>query len=89
MSELCISFGDTLRQLREAKRWSQEVLAENASLNRSYVGEIERGKAVPSLITLEKLALALGVSLSELVTQCERIHREKLVRSTNLVSIAC
>lgn len=89
MSELCISFGDTLRQLREAKRWSQEVLAENASLNRSYVGEIERGKAVPSLITLEKLAQALGLSLSELVAQCERVQQAKLARSIDLASIAC
>jgi transcriptional regulator with XRE-family HTH domain len=89
MSELCISFGDTLRQLREAQRWSQETLAENASLNRSYVGEIERGKAVPSLITLEKLALALSLSMSDLVAQCERIHRARLALGTNLVSIAC
>lgn len=89
MSALCISFGDTLRRLREAQRWSQEILAEKASLNRSYVGEVERGKAVPSLITLEKLARALGVSLSELVAQCERIHRAKLAGGTDLTSIAC
>jgi len=89
MSELCVSFGDTLRQLREAQRWSQEILAEKASLNRSYVGEAERGKAVPSLITLEKLALALGVSMSDMISKCECTHWARLASSTDLMSVAC
>ena len=74
MNELCGSFGLAVRRLREAHRWSQEILAEKADLNRSYLGEVERGQAIPSLITLEKLALALGVSISDLLAYCERMR---------------
>jgi transcriptional regulator with XRE-family HTH domain len=69
-------FAQVLRQLREERGWSQEHLAERANLNRSYLGEVERGCAVPSLLTLDKLAIALGVRLSFLIACCEhsKIH---------------
>ena len=44
-------FGIAVRRQREAQGWSQELLAERADLNRSYVGEIERGRVIPSLVT--------------------------------------
>ncbi|MEP6503695.1 MAG: helix-turn-helix transcriptional regulator [Betaproteobacteria bacterium] len=65
-------FGAVIRQLRESRGWSQERLAGTASLNRSYMGEIERATAMPSLATAEKLALALEVALSDLISRCER-----------------
>ena len=37
-------FGLAVRQSREALGWSQEQLAARADLNRSYVGEVERGR---------------------------------------------
>jgi transcriptional regulator with XRE-family HTH domain len=66
-----IQFAQVLRQLREERGWSQEQLAEHADLNRSYLGEVERGCAVPSLLTVDKLAAALGISLSSLIARCE------------------
>jgi transcriptional regulator with XRE-family HTH domain len=78
MRDLCDSLGTSVRRLREARQWSQEILAEKAGLNRSYVGEVERGKAVPSLLTLEKLAVALDLNTSDLLAHCERIHRPKI-----------
>ena len=65
-------FGPVLRQLRVSRGWSQEHLAAQAGLNRSYMGEIERSAAMPSLATAEKLAHALEVALSELISHCER-----------------
>jgi transcriptional regulator with XRE-family HTH domain len=65
-------FGAVIRELREARGWSQEQLAGQASLNRSYMGEIERATAMPTLATAEKLAHALEVSLSTLISRCER-----------------
>ena len=53
--------------------WSQEHLAERADLNRSYLGEVERGNAVPSLITVSKLAGAFEIRLSSLIARCEHI----------------
>jgi transcriptional regulator with XRE-family HTH domain len=73
MTELCGRFGGVIRRSREEKGWSQETLADRASLNRSYVGEIERGATTPSLVTISKLAFALGVSMSALVAHCEQL----------------
>ena len=64
-------FGLAVRELREALRWSQEQLAERADLNRSFIGEIERGLATPSLITVAKLADALRMPTSSLIERCE------------------
>ena len=64
-------FGPVIRELRESRGWSQEHLAGQASLNRSYMGEIERSSAMPSLATAEKLAHAFDVALSELISRCE------------------
>jgi len=65
-------FGVVVRQLREARGWSQERLAGRADLNRSYMGEIERAAAMPSLATAAKLAGALEVPLSQLIAKCEQ-----------------
>jgi transcriptional regulator with XRE-family HTH domain len=55
------------RQLREAGGWTQEVLAERAHMDRSYIAGIEAGLRNPSLKALAKLARGLKVSLSTLV----------------------
>ena len=65
-------FGHVVRQSREARGWSQERLAGRAELNRSYMGEIERATVMPSLATAAKLAQALEVPLSELISRCEQ-----------------
>ncbi|MDR2219571.1 MAG: helix-turn-helix transcriptional regulator [Methylobacillus sp.] len=72
MSTLNRQFGFVVRHCREQRRWSQEVLADAAGLNRSYLGEIERGAAVPSLVTIAKLAGAFDLRLSELMEHCEQ-----------------
>ena len=89
VNTLISSFGLAVRQMREREGWSQERLAERADLNRSYVGELERGQAIASLLTLDKLAQALGSSPSHLLSHTERIAQTRLVRGINLASIAC
>ena len=88
-SALVQSFGIGVRQLRRARGWSQERLAENSNLSRSYIGEIEGGTAIAALVTVEKLATALTLSPSALVTHGERIHQQNLVRGLQLMAIAC
>ena len=66
-------FSMVLRQLREERGLSQEQLAERADLNRSYLGEVERGRAVPSIVTVSKLAGALEIRLSSMIARCEHI----------------
>ncbi len=89
MSTLVKGFGIAVRQSREAQGWSQERLAEHSDLNRSYVGEIERGSVIASLATVEKLAGALGVAASGLVVRGEAIQQAQLVRGIQLAAIAC
>jgi transcriptional regulator with XRE-family HTH domain len=72
MKHLSGKFGHAVRQSREKLGWSQEVLADRAGLNRSYLGEIERGIAMPSLASIAKLAAALDTSMSTLVAHCEQ-----------------
>ncbi|MFM0171216.1 helix-turn-helix domain-containing protein [Paraburkholderia sediminicola] len=67
MSGLVREFGAAVRRLREARGWSQEQLAEHAGLNRSYVGEIERGSAIASIVTVDKLARAFQVPIERLL----------------------
>ena len=62
-------FGEVLRRLRKERGLSQERLAEAASLTDDYVGFIERGENVPTLTVILKLARALGVDASELVSE--------------------
>ena len=64
-------FGALVRGLREERGWSQERLSEYAELNRSFIGEIERGQTMPSLVTLVKLAFALGLPLADLLADFE------------------
>ena len=60
-------FGARLRTLRIAARLSQEQLALQSALDRSYVGQVERGERNISLKNLAKLAYALDVAPYELL----------------------
>ncbi|MDF0750819.1 helix-turn-helix domain-containing protein [Marinobacter sp. 71-i] len=51
-SPVCEAFGRNLRAIRKAKGFSQERLAYDAGIDRSYVGKIERGMVN---ITIEKI----------------------------------
>ena len=59
-------FGKRLQQLRREKGLSQEELAFRAGLHRTYVSSAERGQRNVALVNLEKLAVALEISLAEL-----------------------
>ena len=62
---LLSALGWRIRQLREAKAWTQETLAERANLDRSYIAGIEAGLRNPSVKAVAKIARGLGTSLSE------------------------
>ncbi|KAF0248739.1 MAG: XRE family transcriptional regulator [bacterium] len=62
-----LKFGKNLRQLRKGKGLSQEALAHEADLDRSYVGQVERGECNISLINICKLADALGLPPNKLL----------------------
>jgi len=66
MTTIHQKFGRRIRRLRIEKQLSQEKLAFEANLHRTYLGSIERGERNPSLKNIEAIANALGVKLSEL-----------------------
>ena len=61
------TFGQRLIQLRKARAWSQERLALESGLARSYVGGIERGQRNIALLNIYRLAEALRVTPSALL----------------------
>lgn len=65
---LLSAFGLNVRRRREARGLSQEALAEVADIDRTYVSGIERGVRNPTLITVGKLARALGCAVHDLTS---------------------
>jgi transcriptional regulator with XRE-family HTH domain len=57
-----------LKRLRLEKGWSQEELADQAGLHRTYVSGVERGVRNPTITIVAALAKALGVSPAELLS---------------------
>lgn len=57
-------FGVNVREVRQARGLSQEELADEAGIHRTYVSQIERGVINASMTTIDKLAISLGVKPS-------------------------
>jgi transcriptional regulator with XRE-family HTH domain len=60
-------FAANLRRLRHANGISQEDLAYEANVNRTYLSKLEKGVSYPGLEIIAKLADALGVEPAELL----------------------
>lgn len=74
MSEevLVREFGGVVRRLRLEHGYSQERFAERCGLHRTYIGSIERGEKVVTIVTANKLARALGITLAEMFSELEQ-----------------
>lgn len=68
-SEILKIFGERVRQLRKQKDISQEELAHRADLHRTYIGMIERAEKNITLLNIEKIANALEVDISNLLSK--------------------
>lgn len=60
-----------VKQLRKSKGWSQETLALECGLTQSFIHQLESGKTGGTIETLEKIAAALKVPVSELFKKAE------------------
>jgi len=61
-----VKIGNNILKLRLHKRLSQEALALNSGIDRSYLGGIERGEHNVAVINLEKIAQALEIPIANL-----------------------
>ena len=68
-SQALREFGSRVREQRRGRGLSQEGLAEEAGLHRTYIGSVERGERNISLINILVLAEALEVDAGELITE--------------------
>lgn len=65
--DLVETFGQNVRTTRQSLGWTQEQLALECGLKRTYLVEIEGGKRNPTLKVVERLAAALGVEAASLL----------------------
>lgn len=65
------AFGAVLRELRISRGLTQEKLAFNASLDRTFISLLERGQRQPSLATIFQISKALQLSPSEVIKLVE------------------
>lgn len=65
-------FAQNLKDLRQQRDMSQEALAHEADIDRTYVSALERGLYSATIDTLEAIAQALGVEPYELIKPPER-----------------
>lgn len=64
--EILVSFGRKVQMRRKELKLSQEQLAEEAGLHRTYIGMIERAEKNVTFVNIEKIAKALKISIPEL-----------------------
>ncbi len=66
-------FGTRVRDLRLAKGYTQEAFADRCGFFRTYLSRIETGRANPTLNAIEVITDALGLSITELLRQAEKV----------------
>ncbi|MEO8099807.1 MAG: XRE family transcriptional regulator [Acidobacteriota bacterium] len=65
------NLGEAVRRLRERSHISLRTLAEKCDFSPSFISQVENGQASPSISSMEKIALALGVTLGEFFQSTE------------------
>ena len=60
------AFGRRVRALRKSRKWSQEKMAEVSRMHWTYIGQVERGERNLTLHSIQAIAKALNMKISEL-----------------------
>jgi len=68
MADIQVKLGEKIKKIRKEKGLSQEQLATKSKLHRTYISDIERGDRNVSIRNIEKIAKALGVTISDLLS---------------------
>ena len=70
MTEI-VALGSVIRGMRKARKLSQEALAYESGVNRTFLSQIERGVRQPTVTTLYKLARTLDTSAADLLASAD------------------
>lgn len=68
MVDIQVKLGEKIKKIRKEKGLSQEQLATKSKLHRTYISDIERGDRNVSIRNIEKIAKALGITISDLLS---------------------
>ena len=77
-AEAGLQVAGQVREIRRARHLSQRQLAGRMQVPRTYISKIENGKAIPTLGSLERLAVALEVDLCQLVRDARSRRDEEV-----------
>ena len=66
--------GNRIAYLRKQRGWSQLTLSVESGVNRNYICDLENGRRNPSLDILEKIAIALNITLENLFKGIQTIE---------------
>ena len=66
------AFGAAVRRLRTERGWSQEELADRVGIDRTYMGGVERGERNLGLVNVARIAAALEISMTCLISEAEQ-----------------
>jgi len=70
--EIVKRFGGVVRRLRSERGFSQEAFAQLCGVHRTYMGIIERGEKAPTIVTANKIARALDLTLAGLFSELDQ-----------------
>ena len=70
------AFGTVLRKFRKKDKMSQERLASESNLDRTYISLLERGRRQPSLASIISLSKTLRISAAKMISAVEKIMDE-------------
>lgn len=71
--------GKRIIYLRKKRKMSQLQLSVESEINKNYISDLERGKRNPSLMILNKIAIALKIDMSELLKGIQDFSYEDIV----------
>jgi len=85
-----MDLGEQIKRIRTAKGLSQKEVLNISGLDKAQFSRIENGKTDPSFTTLEKIAKALGISISELFATTDEIkevnsHDKTVMEKVSLI----
>jgi transcriptional regulator with XRE-family HTH domain len=69
--DICIAFGERIKQLRKERGWRQIDLAEESGIHENYVSDLEMGRKEICLRTLQTVARAFDLRVADLLKGIE------------------